>query len=142
MKNLRIVPPSQYFLKIPKNYKNSDIFPPQMFLELISTAIFSARKIQVKKITFLPFWAVFAQNLGNFGKIFQKKFAPIFFSSFRTTGENFSQNGDPHVTPMVQSLIHPLLISNIHSMKEEYYTPKCYSDIIKHNFQSYQYFCT
>ena len=80
-----------------------------MFLELISTAVFSARKIQVKKITFLPFWAVFAQNLGNFGKIFQKKFAPIFFSSFRTTGENFSQNGDPHVTPMVQSLIHPLL---------------------------------
>ena len=84
-----------------------------MFLELISTAIFSARKIQVKKITFLPFWAVFAQNLGNFGKIFQKKFAPIFFSSFRTTGENFSQNGDPHVTRgplMVHSLVHPLLI--------------------------------
>ena len=83
-----------------------------MFLELISTAIFSARKIQVKKITFLPFWAVFAQNLGNFGKIFQKKFAPIFFSSFRTTGENFSQNGDPHVTRgplMVHSLVHPLL---------------------------------
>ena len=83
-----------------------------MFLELISTAIFSARKIQVKKITFLPFWAVFAQNLGIFGKIFQKKFAPIFFSSFRTTGENFSQNGDPHVTRgplMVHSLVHPLL---------------------------------
>ena len=86
-----------------------------MFLELISTAIFSARKIQVKKITFLPFWAVFAQNLGNFGKIFQKKFAPIFFSSFRTTGENFSQNGDPHVTRgplMVHSLVHPLLSVN------------------------------
>ena len=87
-----------------------------MFLELISTAIFSAQKIQVKKIIFLPFWAVFAQNLGNFGKIFQKKFAPIFFSSFRTTGENFSQNGDPHVTPMVQSLIHPLLMS-IHKLQ-------------------------
>ena len=90
-----------------------------MFLELISTAIFSARKIQVKKITFLPFWAVFAQNLGIFGKNFQKKFAPIFFSSFRTTGENFSQNGDPHVTPMVQSLIHPLLMPSVDCRVDE-----------------------
>ena len=58
MKNLRSATPSQDFLKIPKNYENSGIFLPQLFLGLISTANFSARKIQVKKITFWPFWGL------------------------------------------------------------------------------------
>ena len=63
-------------------------------------------------LEFLIFWVVFDQNLRIFGKKIPKKFAPIIFSSFLTTGENFIQNGDPHVTPsppMVHSLTHPLI---------------------------------
>ena len=73
--------------------------------------------MQVKKNQSFAILGGFWPKSRNFWKKILKKLVPIIFSSFWTTGENFSQNADPHVTPMVQFLIHPLLFAWKYSLQ-------------------------